>query len=228
VENVIAAATERGYSTQTVAHIRNTLNAIFAHAKQVHCLTGENPARSVMRPAIVHRKPVALSLIQVRELLHEMRYPEREMAIVALLMPMTMVEICAMQWKYINMSTNWTHLDGEVIPPRSIAIRKYWDRGEYGDVPKHRRRNLGIHDVLYGVLNGLLRRSDVMDPDRFVFSDNSERAVNHIGIKSRRLKPLGKQCSMPDLSWQVFHQTRATLLSRFGTTFYDYLEDLSS
>lgn len=228
VESLIAAATERGYSTQTIAHIRNTVNAMFSYAIQEHCLSGVNPAKDVMRPAIVHKKPRSLSLIQLREILGEMHYPEREMAIVALLTPMTMVEICAMQWKYVNLSLSWSRSEEEPIPPRTIAVRKYWDRGEFGDVPKHRRRNLEIHDVLFEFLNTFQRRLDIIEPNRFLFADRTEKAVNHIGVKSRRLKPLGRQRLMPELSWQVFHHTRTTMLSRFGTTFYDYLADLSS
>jgi integrase len=228
VENLIAAATEHGYSTQTIAHIRNTVNAMFSYAIQEDCLSGANPAKAVMLPPIVHKKPRSLSLIQLREILGEMHYPEREMAIVALLTPMTMVEICAMQWKYVNLSLSWSRPEDDPIPPRTIAVRKYWDRGEFGDVPKHRRRNLEIHDVLFEFLNTLQRRLDIIEPNRFLFADRAERAVNHIGVKSRRLKPLGKQRLMPELSWQVFHHTRTTMLSRFGTTFYDYLVDLSS
>jgi integrase len=228
VENLIAAATERGYSTQTIAHIRNTVNAMFSYAIQEHFLFGANPAKTVMLPPIVHKEPRSLSLIQLREILGKMHYPEREMAIVALLTPMTMVEICAMQWKYVNLSLSWSRTEDDPIPPRTIAVRKFWDRGEFGDVPNHRRRNLEIHDVLFEFFKTFQRRLDIIEPNSFLFVDRTEGAVNHIVLKSRRLKPLGKQRLMPELSWQVIHHTRATMLSRFGTTFYDHLADLST
>jgi len=227
VQQLVSAALARGYSTQTVAHIRNTVNAIFSCAKQEGYLTSDNPARSVMPPDIIRQKPQSLTLSQVNDTLHVMMYPEREMAMVALLTPMTMAEICAMQWKYVNLSGSLSNADGEPRPPRTIAVRKYWDLGEFGNVPKSRRSDLPICDALFDVLVGLQRRAKFTRPDDFVFASATGRSFNHIDVKSRRLKPIGRQFQMPWLSWQTFRQTRTALLSRFGTTFYDQMARLA-
>lgn len=227
VQRLVSVALARGYSTQTVAHIRNTVNAIFSYAKQEGYLTSDNPARSVMSPDIVRKKPQSLTLSQVNDTLRAMMYPEREMAMVALLTPMTMAEICAMQWKYLNLSNFLSNADGEPCLPKTIAVRKHLVHGEFGDVPKSRKRNLPICDVLFDVLLGLQRRAKFTGPDDFVFVSGTGSPFKHIKIKERRLKPIGKQFQMPWLSWQTFRHTRTTLLCRFGTTFYDHMVRLA-
>jgi integrase len=226
VEQLIAAAVARGYSTQTVTHIRNTVNAIFSYAKQACFLAGENPARFVRPPEVVREERQSLTLIELKEVLEAMQSPEREMALVALFTPMTMTEICALQWKYINLSASWSNVDGEPIPPRTIAVRKHWALGEFGNVAKSHKRDLPIHDFLSSVLLGLENRGTFTGPDDFVFVSDAGRALNHFDVKARRLKPLGKQTRMPWLSWHAFRHTRITLLSRFGTSFYDYMAEM--
>jgi site-specific recombinase XerC len=223
IEELIAAAVKHGYSTQTVTHIRNTINAIFSCAKQLNYLTRDNPAKSVAAPEIVRRRQQSLSLVQVKEMLNAMQYPEKEMAIFALLTPMKMAEVSALQWKLVNLSASPSTVDGCTIPARSVAIRNCWDHGILCGVMACRRQIVAMHQLLLEVLLAIKQRSRFVQPDHFIFATSSGGALNSVDVKSRRLKPLGQQLMIPSLSWQLIHQTRLALLSMYGTAFYDSL-----
>ena len=67
----------------------------------------------------------------------------------AILTSMNIAEICGLQWKRVNLTDGFVTVDGESLPPLSIAVRRQWYRGEYGAVKaKGRRRNLPIGAVL--------------------------------------------------------------------------------
>lgn len=57
VRQLTASAIGRGYSAQTVKHIKNVLSTIIAHAKKEHLFEGDNPAAEVKLPRLVHAIP---------------------------------------------------------------------------------------------------------------------------------------------------------------------------
>ena len=75
-----------------------------------------------------------LSLPQLKAVLELMRYPEREMTLLAILTGMNVAEICGLQWKHVNLFLSEPVADGEFIPSRTIAVRKQWYRGELNSV----------------------------------------------------------------------------------------------
>jgi len=53
-----------------------------------------------------------------------MQYPEREIALIAIYTGLTIIDICNLQWKHVNLDLYATIVNGEPIPPLSLAIRK--------------------------------------------------------------------------------------------------------
>ena len=45
-----------------------------------------------------------------------MRYPEKDIALFALLTGMNVTEICGLKWQYVNLSNDRHIVDDEVIP----------------------------------------------------------------------------------------------------------------
>src|SRR5213076_942333 len=75
--------------------------------------------------------------------LASLKSPAREMVLFAILTSMNIAEICGLQWKRVNLNEQFTTVDGESLPPLTIAVRAQWYRGEYGSVKaKSRRRNI--------------------------------------------------------------------------------------
>ena len=223
VQGLISAALARGYSTQTVKHIRSVVSAIFSHAKQAQLFAGDNPASLVTLPQMTRKQAHSLTPLQAKEVLASMRYPEKEMTLLAVLTGMDMAEICGLQWKCVNLtSTEWVGENG-TIPPRSIAVRKHLYRGELAKVTENRIRNLPIPKPLIPVLLKLSHRARFIAPEDFVLVSRNGSPINQTNIVSRRLKPIGNDLQIPWLSWQVFRRAHSTLASESGRQFQELI-----
>ena len=216
VQRLISAAMARGYSAQTVTHIRNVVSAIFVHAKKVH-LTGDNPAAEVAVPTMIRKPRHVLTVAQLKQVLGVMRYPEKEMTLFALLTSMNMGEICGLQWRCVNLTERSSVTDGEPIPTLTIAVRKHWHLGELSSIgQKSRLRNVPIPEPLRPVLIGLSRRTTFTGPDDFVLVSRTGTPIREGNIVQRRLKAIGRELEIPGLSWQLFRQAHSTLTYELG------------
>jgi integrase len=217
VQRLIQAAVARGYSAQTVKHIRNVVSAIFEHAKKSQCFHGDNPASQVVLPKMVRKEAHALTFAQAKDVLGAMQYPHRELALIAMLTHMNVAEICGLQWKWVNLTDDWCTAEDERIPPRTIAVRRHFYRGELASLPmRSRNRYVAIPEPLLQVLRELRPRQRYTGPDDFVLTSKVGRPVNERDIAKRRLKPIGKRMKMPWLSWRVLSRTHKTLAYQLG------------
>ena len=221
IAGLMMAAQSRGYSMQTVTHIRNVVSAIFSHAKKGNYFDGPNPASQVAVPGIARKEAHMLSLPELKAVLEMMRYPEREMTLLAIVTGMNVAEICGLQWKHVNPSPFEQEVNGEVIPARTIAVRKQWYRGELNSVKIGRTRNVSIPELIIPVLAGLSQRPRFTKRDDFVLVSEAGTPVNETNIASRRLKSVGQELGMAWLSWHVFRRTRKDYVDRFGPRFVE-------
>jgi site-specific recombinase XerC len=221
VEKLMLAARSRGYSMQTVTHIRNVVSAIFSHARKGNYFHGLNPASQVAVPGMSRKEAHMLSLPQLKAVLELMRYPEKEMTLLAITTGMNVAEICGLQWKHVNLSASSEGLNGEAIPARSIAVRKQWYRGELNSVKIGRTRNVSIPDLVLPMLGRLSQRSRFTQAEDFVLVSEAGTPINETNIASRRLKGVGQDLAMPWLSWHVFRRTRKDYMERFGPRFVE-------
>lgn len=222
VQRLISAAVAHGYSAQTVKHIRSVVSAIFAHATRKQCFGGDNPASRVTLPEMTRKEAHVLTLAQAKQVLGVMQYPEKEMAMLAVLTNMKVEEICGLQWKCVNLTDAWSSADGKPIPPKTIAVRKEWYGGELaGPLKGSRHRNLPIPEALLPILLLLSRRDEFNGPDDFVLVSRVGTPIHEANIAKRRLKTIGKDLQMPWLSWQVFRRTHRTLAFELGIQLLD-------
>jgi integrase len=226
IQHLTTTALAYGYSTQTATHIRNVIRAIFSHAKRTGCYAGANPATLVTVPAMIRREPHTLSLPQLKQVIEVMRYPEQEITLFELLTEMSLAEICGVQWKHLNLSNVGKFLEGEFVPPKTIAVRKQSCRGKFGDVMDARRRLVHIPDLLCSSLRDLRSSRRVAGPDDFVLASRNGTPVNAENIVARRLKFIGGSLEMPWLSWWVFHRTGINLRSEWGRRLPEELEKI--
>jgi len=221
IESLMLAAQARGYSMQTVTHIRNVVSAIFSHARKGNYFHGLNPASQVAVPGMSRKEAHMLSLPQLKAVLELMRYPEREMTLLVIVTGMNVAEICGLQWKHVNLAGSDLDVDGERLPVRTIAVRKQWYRGELNRVKIARTGNVSITELIFPELTTLSRRPRFTRPEDFVLVSEAGTPVNETNIASRRLKSVGQELGMPWLSWHVFRRTRKDYLHRFGPRFVD-------
>jgi integrase len=216
IQHLISVALSCGYSVQTVTHIRNVVRAIFSHATTTGCYTGTNPVVFVTLPVMARKEAHKLTLIQLKQVIQAMRYPEKDIALFALLTELNVAEICGLQWKYVNLSNEGRLVDDECIPPRTIAVRNHSYRGEYGPVIESRKRFVSVPELLCSILRNLRIRRRFTEPHDFVLVSRSGTPVCPENIASRRLKSIGKSLELPWLSWSVFLRTRSSLRSQYG------------
>jgi integrase len=216
IQHLTTVALEHGYSTQTVTHIRNVLRAIFSHAIRACKYEGLNPATQVTLPAMARKKAHTLTLAQLKQVMPVMHYPEKGIALFALLTEMSVAEICGLQWQYINVSSNGIAVEDDWVPPKTIAIRNQWYRGEFGPVMGSRNRFVPVPDLLCSILRDLRNRKQFSGPQDFVLASRSGTPVYPENIAARRLKSIGRAYEMPWLSWHVFHRTHISLRSELG------------
>ena len=219
VQVLISAALEGGYSTQTATHVRNVVSAVFSYAIKENFFSGTNPASHVTLPGMKRKEKFALTLSQVKQVLQVMQYPEKEMTLIAILTSMNVAEICGLQWKHLNLTNVSLDRDGEVIPMKTIAVRKQWYRGELCTVTTGRKKNIAIPQVLLPVLHKLSNRTRCTGMDDFVLMSNAGTPINQMNVAARRLKSIGRELQMPWLSWQVFRRTHTALVREFGMQF---------
>jgi len=216
IQDLISTALQRGYSIQTATHIRNVIRTLFTYAKQVGCFRGENPAIAVILPGMARKKAHVLTLDELKRVIQLMRYPEREIALLAILTRMSVAEICGLQWKYLNLSDTRRVVDGEWLAPRTIAVRKQSYRGEFGVVMASRQRVVAMPELLCSVLGELKSRKRFTAPEDFVLPSRCGTPISQDNVATRRLKSIGKALAMPWLSWYVFHRTHVNLFSENG------------
>jgi integrase len=223
VERLTSAAQIRGYSPQTVKHIRNVVSAIFSHAKHEQCFLGDNPVRQVKTSTPTHKDAHTLTIDQAKAALGAMEYPEKEMMLMAIFTEMNISEICGLQWKQLNLTDAECDINGERIAPRTIAVRKQWYRFKLESVQKSREKNLPIPSPLLLILMKIRERIKFTAPDDFVLVSRVGTPINEANIVSRRLKPISTKLRLPPLSWQVFHRTRKALAFELGKQFQDVM-----
>jgi hypothetical protein len=64
IQKLVSSMLAKGYSVQTAKHVRNTVSAIFTHAKRRGFHSGDNPATLVRLPEMIRKEARALSFEQ--------------------------------------------------------------------------------------------------------------------------------------------------------------------
>ena len=223
IERLMSEYLRLGYSGQTVAHIRNALRTIFSFAATCGCYSGANPAKDVPLPEIARKEPHLLAFNDLKTLIPLMRYPEREIALITLMTGIPVTEVCGLQWKHVNLSNSTRMVDGDWVPPGTLAVRNQSYRGTFGPVCERRRKIVSVSGVLTSVLRQLLHRESFTDSEDFVLCSRNGTRINPDNIALRRLKPIGVTLEMPWLSWKVFRNSRASLAAQAGKLWSEQL-----
>jgi integrase len=213
VRDLTAAAFAQGYSAQTVTHIRNALGVIIAHAKREGLFADENPVSGVELPPICHKRPQDLTVAQAMAMLKMMRYPEREIALIATTTGMSIHEICGLQWKYVNLTKAGTDCDGETIPSGSILLKHHWNSEGIVQLHSSRIRLIKVPEPLSIILLRLKHEALSPDPNAFVLATPSGAPIRPASLRMTRLKVIGRKIAIPWLSWKVVKRAHDAMLS---------------
>jgi len=219
VRSLVSFAVARGYSSQTVKHIRNALHAIIAHAQREGCFSGINPVTLVKLPPMIRKTEHNLTMSQIKAILSFMQYPDKEIALITITTGLNMAEICGLRWKHVNLTDSERYLDGKVVPERSIAVRARWNRTALDDMHSGRNRDIDIPEPLFPILERLRRRKSNTKAHDFVVASQSGQPLLATSIRISRLKPIGQKLGIPWLSWHDLRRAYTASLSEFRAQF---------
>ena len=223
VRQLASCALAHGYSTQTIKHIRNVISAIISHARREQCFGGENPITGVELPPMARSRAQNLTIVQAKRMLSLMQYPEREIALITITTGMSVSEICGLQWKYVNLTPSKVFTEDEPIGPRSIVVKKQYSSSGLVGVNVHRVRTVEIPEPLFRTLLRLRRVQKNPDSNCLVFVSRAGTPIHPAGLRTQRLRPIGRKLEMPWLSWQVLTRAHNARLSELRMQFYDDL-----
>jgi integrase len=213
VRGLTSAAMRRGYSAQTVKHIRSVLGTIISHAKRERLFTGDNPVPDVGLPAIDRKMTPKLTIVQAKAMLAIMQSPEREMALITMTTGMNVSEICGLQWKHVNLTETARECDDDMIPPECILVKQHWNPEGIVNVNSNRIRFVDIPEPLFRVFVALKQEARSSDLDSFVLASPFGKPMCPASLRRLRLKPIGRKLQMPWISWQVLTRAHVMLLS---------------
>jgi len=219
VRSLVSFAVARGYSSQTVKHIKNVLHAIISHAQRERCFSGNNPVTLVKLPPMIRKTEHKLTISQIKAILSLMQCPLKEIALLTITTGMNMVEICELRWKHVNLTDSERYVDGEVVPERSIAVRARWNRTGLDDLHSGRNRDIDIPEPLFPILERLRRRKSNTKAHDFVVTSQSGEPLLATNIRVPQLKPIGQELGIPWLSWHDLRRAYTASLSEFRAQF---------
>lgn len=220
IRRLTELASLHGYSPQTIKHIRNVVGAIISHAIKERLFSGDNPACDVKLPPMTRRESKYLTIAQVETILGLMKYPEREIALITIATGMSISEICALQWKNVNLAASAAYIEEEFLPSRSIKIKRQWIAGELMDLSPDDVRNVNIPDSLREHLEKMRPTGRLINHNDFLISTRDGHPISPSHILARGLKPIGSKLDMPWLSWQVLKRAQKAFMLELTMKYY--------
>jgi len=222
VRRLIISASGRGYSPQTIKHIKNVVGRVISHARKEGFFRGENPASEIKLPAIQHRNVHKLTIAEAKAIVRRMQYPEREVALITMTTGMTVSEICALRWKDVNLADAPVYCDGEVIPPRHARVKQQQNDPDNVSPSASRMRIVEIPEPLARRLQRLRRETWHFQPETFLLESHGGFPLRPLDICSP-LESIGRETGIPWLSWPALRRAHQTLLSDLRVQLSDEL-----
>ena len=213
VRNIVSRAISQGYSPQTVKHIRNVLGTIISRASQEQLFRRANPAWEVSLPPTTHAVPPNLTLVEAKEVLGLMRYPEREIALILITTGLNVSDVCGLRWKHVNLSDTSVCSDGEIIAPRCMLVARLGAAFGHRDRAVHHFRTFEIPGAILQRLKALRREQGQTAPDDFLLPLSAHDKSYSTYVNGLQLKRIGKQLGMPWLSWQTLKRAHQTFMA---------------
>jgi integrase len=218
VREITRTANARGYSAQTVKHIRGVLGVIIDHAKREGLFADENPVAHVeIPPTFRKRPPQPLTIAQAKAMLGMMQFPDREIALIAITTGMSIQEICGLQWKNVNLTKSAVECDGKVIPPNNILVRQHWYPDGIFSLHSNRVRVIEIPHPVAAALTRLKQDTKPINANSFVVAVPSGEPIRPAGLGKLRLIAIGRKIAMPSLSWRHINRAHSAMLIELRT-----------
>lgn len=208
LQGFIDAKVEAGLAPQSVKHLRNALSAIWKHALRTGCYRGMPPTQYLQTPSVpTLTTRAALTAVQARALLAQMREPYRTLALVVMSCGLRIGEALALDWEHVDLER------------RVIRIRRNWTHGEFGTLKTRLSvRDLPLSEEAALALEAAESRHVSYPGAWLVFRNRYGQPLDAHNIAARELKPACKAAGIPAIGWHVMRHTAITLIQQAGAT----------
>jgi integrase len=242
VQQLIDKRREAGYAGQTLLHIRHVLTTFFKEAKLDKWYAGDLPTEGVEVGQITKKRPTnAVTWEQAKGLVEMLKEPYRTMVLTMVLTGLRVGEACGLRWKRVNLTAEWTVVDGEALRPYTMAVRENYGfakdpvggKGKgwswrYGPLKAEgSRRNIPLPATVVTALTAWKEKTKFGGPEDPVFANGAGKPIDQNTSLARVLKPAGVELGLISgvdkkgkpkswLSWHCFRRTANTLAGAEG------------
>jgi ATP-dependent helicase/nuclease subunit A len=222
VQSLVWAKVDARLSSRTVAHIRKVVSAVFDYAITINYFSGDNPASHLRMPERRDvRAKTAYTYDQAQRLLEFLDSPEREMVLTALCTSMNVAELCGLRWRYVNLTDQFSLVDGDAIPPFRAAVRWNFTAGQFGSVKTgNRNRTVPLPQMVVEALRALKESSAFSGLNDSVFTSRNGTPIDGNNVRNRAFKRAGDKLGF-HVNWHAFRHTAATWAEAAGMVMSD-------
>jgi integrase len=190
----------------TKAKLRNQMSALFQHAILNDLYTEPNPIKPVKQSAKRLRKPVALSVAQMRALLDHLTEPIHRVAIfIAAATALRRSEIRGLMWNDIDFDAQWIHL-------RRGVIRKMRSRLK----TEASRAGIPLQPELAQVLLEWRKQTPHPTESHFVLASSAKEGKEPIWLETvlaRYVRPAAVSAGIKEtIGWHTFRRSLGSLM----------------
>lgn len=237
IQALITLKLQAGLGVQSCAHIRNCLSAVLRHARAMQWFVGDLPTAAVRLPRMKRKPRRAMTWEQVCSLANALPEPVSTLVVFLTVTGLRIGEAMGLRWKWLNLTPQAQIVDGELVPPLSVAVRENWVLGGYQTLKTSASmRNVPLPAWIVPRLLKLQFHSK-RGPEQPVFASQNVKAtgkpIDQHNIAKRLLKPAAAALGMGTpaepatatarakpakswVSWHVFRHTNATLADQAG------------
>jgi len=210
IQTLLRELADEGYSHQTVLHVKNAISALFRWAVQ-YGLATSNPAHQTRAVGRRTEPQRPMTVEECRRLLSYLEGDARQIVEFLLLTGLRVGECLGLQRGDYNPGPDTRIIDGHIVPPGCIIVRRAW--GRYGYVPTKTKRSVRVVPLTpraEAIIRSRLEGTG-LSPDQPVWVGPRGAIIDPHNFARRVLKPAAREAGLGWVHWHTLRHTAATL-----------------
>jgi integrase len=233
VQALVIEKIGRGYSPQTVWHIRTKITTLFKKAKAMGWYSGDLPTEGVEMPKMTYEEREPPTLEHLELLIEALKSPAREVVAFLAMTGLNKREMQGLRRRRVNLRDEEIPCDDKPLLPRCIAVREQFvrvygkklgddiARGQYQGVKaRDRYRDVPLSSAAAELLRRVMSESKWKGPNDPVFAaQKNGQPINADNILRKKVKPVPLKLGLPpELELHSLRHFQTTKADQAGLT----------